>query len=74
MVKITIFNSFASTGGDPQDIKYAVGQESNLIIGDNNLIREFCTINRGTEKENSITKVGSNNMLMAYSPRLPNRR
>ncbi|MBE8189280.1 MAG: acyl-ACP--UDP-N-acetylglucosamine O-acyltransferase [Candidatus Thioglobus sp.] len=58
--------SFASIGGDPQDITYAHGQESNLIIGDDNLIREFCTINRGTEKENSITRVGSNNMLMAY--------
>ena len=58
--------SFASIGGDPQDITYAEGQESNLIIGDDNLIREFCTINRGTEKENSITRVGSNNMLMAY--------
>lgn len=58
--------SFASIGGDPQDIAYEAGQESNLIIGDDNLIREFCTINRGTEKENSITRVGSNNMLMAY--------
>lgn len=58
--------SFASIGGDPQDITYAEGQESNLIIGDDNLIREFCTINRGTEKEKSITRVGSNNMLMAY--------
>ena len=45
--------SFASIGGDPQDITYQEGQESNLVIGDDNLIREFCTINRGTEKENS---------------------
>ena len=44
--------SFASIGGDPQDITYQDGQESNLVIGDDNLIREFCTINRGTEKEN----------------------
>jgi len=58
--------SFASIGGDPQDITYQDGQESNLIIGDDNLIREFCTINRGTEKENSLTRVGSNNMLMSY--------
>ncbi|KAA0445783.1 MAG: acyl-ACP--UDP-N-acetylglucosamine O-acyltransferase [Candidatus Thioglobus sp.] len=58
--------SFASIGGDPQDITYADGQESNLIIGDDNLIREFCTINRGTEKQDSITRVGSKNMLMAY--------
>jgi len=59
-------HSFASIGGDPQDISYEAGQESNLIIGDNNIIREFCTINRGTEKERSLTRVGSNNMLMAY--------
>jgi UDP-N-acetylglucosamine acyltransferase len=58
--------SFASIGGDPQDITYEEGQESNLVIGDENLIREFCTINRGTEKEKSLTRVGSNNMLMAY--------
>ena len=59
-------HSFASIGGDPQDITYQEGQESNLIIGDDNLIREFCTINRGTEKENSLTRLGSNNMLMSY--------
>lgn len=58
--------SFASIGGDPQDITYEAGQDSNLIIGDENQIREFCTINRGTEKEESITRVGSNNLLMAY--------
>lgn len=58
--------SFASIGGDPQDTTYAEGQESSLIIGDDNLIREFCTINRGTEKDKSITRVGSKNMLMAY--------
>ena len=59
--------SFASVGADPQDISYELGQKSSLIIGDGNLIREFCTINRGTEKEkNAITKIGSNNMLMAY--------
>jgi UDP-N-acetylglucosamine acyltransferase len=58
--------SFASIGGDPQDITYQDGQESNLVIGNDNMIREFCTINRGTEKENSLTRIGSNNMLMSY--------
>ena len=58
--------SFASIGGDPQDISYEAGQESNLVIGSDNIIREFCTINRGTEKEKSLTRIGSNNMLMAY--------
>jgi UDP-N-acetylglucosamine acyltransferase len=37
-----------------------------LIIGNDNQIREFCTINRGTEKEESVTRVGSNNLFMAY--------
>lgn len=58
--------SFASIGGDPQDVSYEKGQESNLEIGDDNIIREFTTINRGTQKQDSITRVGSNNMLMAY--------
>lgn len=58
--------SFASIGGDPQDISYEAGQESNLIIGNDNQIREFCTINRGTEKEKSVTRVGSKNLLMSY--------
>ena len=58
--------SFVSIGGDPQDTTYKSNQKSSLIIGDNNLIREFCTINRGTEKDKYITKIGSNNMLMSY--------
>ncbi len=58
--------SFASIGSDPQDITYEAWQDSNLIIGDENQIREFCTINRGTEKDESITRIGSNNLLMAY--------
>ena len=58
--------SFACIGGDPQDISYEEGQDSELTIGDDNQIREFCTINRGTEKQDAITKIGSNNMLMAY--------
>jgi UDP-N-acetylglucosamine acyltransferase len=37
-----------------------------LNIGNDNQIREFCTINRGTEKEESVTRVGSNNLFMAY--------
>jgi UDP-N-acetylglucosamine acyltransferase len=58
--------SFASIGTDPQDISYEIGQESNLEIGDDNIIREFVTINRGTQKQDSITRVGSKNMLMSY--------
>ncbi len=59
--------SFAAVGGDPQDLTYSAGQKSNLEIGDHNIIREFCTINRGTEKQDSLTKIGSHNMLMSYT-------
>ena len=58
--------SFASIGSEPQDVSYRPTQKSKLVIGDNNLIREFCTINCGTEKDQSLTSIGSNNMFMAY--------
>jgi len=48
----------------PQDLKYE-GEESIVKIGDNNIIREFVTINRGT-KANMETVIGDNNLLMAY--------
>ena len=56
---------FASVGEDCQDKKYA-GEPTELIIGDNNIIRESVTIHRGTIQDNSITKIGSNNLLMCY--------
>ncbi len=56
----------ASIGGLPQDLKYA-GEESALVIGDRNLIREFVTINIGTATGSWITSVGNNNLLMACS-------
>lgn len=59
--------SFAAIGGDPQDISYNIDDESNLIIGDNNTFREFCTVNRGTDKDKNITRIGSNNLFMAYT-------
>jgi len=58
--------SFTSIGQIPQDLKYH-GEPSQVIIGDNNQIRENATINAGTEGGGMITKVGSNNMLMAYT-------
>ena len=57
---------FSSIGEDPQDKKYA-GEKSFLKIGDNNEIREFTTIHRGTTQDKNITIIGSNNLLMAYS-------
>ena len=51
-------------GGDPQDLKFS-GEKTKLIIGDNNTIREFCTLNKGTEYSGK-TIIGSHCLLMAY--------
>lgn len=56
---------FASVGEDCQDKKYA-GEPTRLIMGDNNIIRESVTIHRGTVQDNSETRIGSNNLFMAY--------
>ena len=57
---------FCSIGDDPQDKKYRNESNSMLEIGDNNLIREYCTINRGTEDGGGKTILGNNNWIMAY--------
>lgn len=59
--------SFAVVGGDPQDISYEDEQDSRLVMGDDNQVREFCTINRGTIKQDGVTIIGSNNLFMAYT-------
>ena len=56
---------FSSIGEDPQDLKYK-GEETYLEIGTGNIIREYCTINRGTHEGGGVTKIGNNNLLMAY--------
>lgn len=56
---------FSSIGEDPQDKKYA-GEPTTLVIGDRNLIRESCTINRGTVQGGGETRIGSDNWIMAY--------
>ncbi len=56
----------SSVGAPPQDLKYK-GEECWTRIGDNNMIREFATIHRGTVTGHAETVVGSNNMFMAYS-------
>jgi UDP-N-acetylglucosamine acyltransferase len=56
---------FSSLGGIPQDKKYA-GEPMRLEIGDNNLIRECCTFNIGTVQDVGVTRIGSNNWIMAY--------
>ena len=57
---------FASIGEDPQDLKYN-GEGTQLVIGDNNIFREYCTVNRGTVTGYHETKIGSDNLFMAYS-------
>jgi UDP-N-acetylglucosamine acyltransferase len=57
---------FASVGDEPQDITYK-GEPTRLEIGNNNVIREYCMISRGTIKGEGITRVGNDNFLMAYS-------
>ncbi|ASQ46923.1 acyl-ACP--UDP-N-acetylglucosamine O-acyltransferase [Legionella clemsonensis] len=57
---------FASLGDEPQDITYK-GEPTRLEIGDNNIIREYCMISRGTIKGGGVTKVGNENYLMAYT-------
>lgn len=59
-------HSYALVGGDPQDLKYH-GEESWLEIGDDNRIREFATLHRGTEGGGGVTRVGNGNLLMAYT-------
>ena len=54
---------FASIGNDPQDMKYK-DERTKLIIGNNNTIREYSTINPGTTQGGGVTKVGSNNLIM----------
>lgn len=56
---------FTSIGEQPQDLKFH-GESSILEIGDRNTIREFVTMHRGTDEDNSITRVGNDNLFMAY--------
>lgn len=57
---------FASVGEDPQDKKYR-GERTRLEIGDRNVIREYCTLHRGTAQDKGITQIGNDNLLMAYT-------
>jgi len=56
---------YASVGEDPQDKKYN-GEPTELILGDRNVVREFATLNRGTAQDSGATRIGSDNLLMAY--------
>lgn len=56
----------ATVGGQPQDLKYA-GEPTRLVIGDDNMIREFTTLHIGTDGGGGVTRIGSKNLFMAYS-------
>lgn len=56
---------FASVGEECQDKKYK-GEPTQLVIGDRNVIREGCTLHRGTAQDQGITRIGSDNLFMAY--------
>ena len=56
---------FNSIGDAPQDKKYA-GEDTRLEIGDRNVIREYCTFNRGTTQDAGVTRLGDDNWIMAY--------
>ncbi len=60
------FYPFSSIGMAPQDISYK-GEPTRLEIGDHNEIREYVTINRATTKGTGVTRVGSHNLIMAYT-------
>ena len=64
--KCNHFYQFSSIGEANQDKKYA-GEPTLTVIGDNNVIRESCTIHRGTSQDRGETTIGNNNLLMAYT-------
>jgi UDP-N-acetylglucosamine acyltransferase len=59
------FYPFSSIGGMPQDMSHG-GEVTRLEIGDRNTVREYCTFNTGTLKEEGVTRIGSDNWIMAY--------
>lgn len=59
-------HSHALVGGEPQDLKFH-GETTWLELGDNNNVREFSTLHRGTEGGGGITRIGSRNLIMAYA-------
>jgi UDP-N-acetylglucosamine acyltransferase len=61
-----IFDSFCSVGGDPQDLKFS-GEPTELVVGDGNRFREFSTVSRGTVQGGGVTRIGNDNLFMAYS-------
>jgi UDP-N-acetylglucosamine acyltransferase len=64
--KMNVFHPFSVIGGDPQDYTYR-GERTELVAGDDNIFREYVTVNRGTQKGGGTTKLGNGNFFLAYS-------
>jgi len=60
-----IIGPFATVGAPPQDLKYK-GEDTELVVGDNNQIREYASLHRGTVTGSGITTIGSGNLIMGY--------
>jgi UDP-N-acetylglucosamine acyltransferase len=60
------FHPFCSLGSEPQDLKFR-GERTELIIGSRNTFREFVTVNRGTRGGGGVTRIGDDNLFMAYA-------
>src|SRR5262250_2560871 len=61
-----VFHPFCVVGGDPQDYTFA-GERTELAAGDKNIFREYVTVSRGTKKGGGITRLGNENLLLAYT-------
>jgi UDP-N-acetylglucosamine acyltransferase len=60
------FESHCSVGAAPQDLKYG-GEPTRLEVGDDNCFREFVTVHRGTQGGGGVTRIGNQNLVMAYA-------
>jgi UDP-N-acetylglucosamine acyltransferase len=63
--KNNVFHSFCVVGGEPQDYSFA-GEVTELVVGDENIFREYVTVSRGTKKGGGVTRLGDGNFLLAY--------
>lgn len=61
-----LISAFASVGSRPQDLKFK-GEDTALLIGDENMFREYCNVSLGTEGGGGLTKVGNGNLFMVFT-------
>ena len=64
--KDNLISSFGSIGSRPQDLKFK-GEDTELVIGDNNMFREYCNVSLGTAGGGGKTLIGDNNLFMVYT-------